>query len=151
LKTAEAVSDALLARCAPITVANGYETDMGLRHFRGARRVDETMLPCTVLIEGDEDPSRVGTRTSIKTRRKFALLAYVPCDAQNPNVAAHAAIRDMKRAIFTLNGAADWTLGGQVRDVVYLGSEIAARADGQKFVVAAVEVELEYVEDLALP
>jgi hypothetical protein len=83
--------------------------------------------------------------------QEYILFAYVPCDPRNPNDAAHAAIRDMKRAIFRTAGAADTRLGGKVHRVRYLGRDIGPRADGAGVVLAAIEVEGQYAEDLANP
>ena len=149
--TAEAISDAIVSRLETRTKALGAETDLGLKVYRGRRHVDDTMLPCCVLIEGDDLPSRESRRTEYKLDQRYVVFAYVPCDANDPNIAAHAAIRDLKRAIFTSAGKPDFRLGGLVRDVEYLGRDIGPRGDGAAFVLAAIEVAVEYVEDLASP
>ena len=51
---ASEISAELFARMQGITVANGAETDTGLRVYRGRRNVDETQVPCAVVIEGND-------------------------------------------------------------------------------------------------
>lgn len=149
---AEAIGDEIVRRLKLITVAQGAETGIGISVFKGVRRVDDSMLPCAVLVEGDDMPSRahqVGTNYRIEQR--YALLAYLPCDPKNPNVAAHAAIRDMKRVVFAKGGELKATFGDKVQKVTYLGRDIGARSDGLAFVVAAIEIQVDYSEDLAVP
>lgn len=151
LQRAEDIGTELSTRLAACTKALGAETDLGLKVYRGRRHVDDTMLPCAVVIEGDDAPARGNVKTQVKLDQRYVLFAYVPCDPDNPNDAAHAAIRDMKRALFKTNGVPDNRLGGKVRDLEYLGRDIGPRSDGSAFVLAAIEVGVEYVEDLANP
>ena len=103
---ASEISAELFARMQGITVANGAETDTGLRVYRGRRNVDETQVPCAVVIEGNDTPrDRPGRLPAVSITQRFVLAAYVPCDADNPNDAAHAAVRDIKRAIFKDGGS----------------------------------------------
>lgn len=153
LMKAEDIGLELKARLERRTIAAGAETNLGAAVYLGAMKVDPEMVPCSVVIEGDDIPSRESrVRTAVKLNQRYALLAFVPCDPLNPNVAAHAAIRDLKRAIFTdAAGAPDWWLGRRVAAVNYIGRDIAPRADGLNFVLAAIEIEVEYAEDLANP
>ena len=41
---------------AGISKADGYETDIGLRVFRGKRKIDDSHIPCAVIIEGEDKP-----------------------------------------------------------------------------------------------
>jgi hypothetical protein len=151
LQSAGAIAAALTTRLQACTVALGAETNLGVKVFRGRRIPSDDLIPCTVLIEGEDTPDikNVGTKADIEQR--YVVYAYVPCDPDQPNDAAHAAIRDIKRALFRLNGKPDVNLGGQVRRVRYVGRDIGPRADGERFVVAAVEFVVEFVEDLSAP
>lgn len=152
LHTADEIGTELSARLATRTVAQGAETDLGAKVYRGRRRIDDTMIPCAVVIEGDDVPARGGNvKTDYKLDQRYVLFSYVACDPDNPNDAAHAAIRDMKRALFNTNGQPDTKLGGKVRDIVYLGRDIGPRSDGAAFVLAAIEIGVEYVENVAAP
>lgn len=131
-----------------IRVANGYETDIGTKVFRGKLRHDQDLVPYTVLVEGEDSPDDQGV-DEILTRQEYAVGAYVACDADNPNDAAHAAIRDIRRAIFTRGeGPARKRLGNRVREVKYLGKDIGPRADGVPIVFAIVHFEITFVESL---
>lgn len=148
---AEDIGTEIQARLETRTIAQGAETNLGVKVYRGRRHVDDTMIPCAVIIEGDDLPARGNVRTSVQLDQRYVLFAYVPCDPDHPNDAAHAAIRDMKRALFSTAGAPDVKLGGKVRELEYLGRDIGPRADGAAFVLAAIEVGVEYVENLANP
>lgn len=77
---ASEISAELFARMQGITVANGAETDTGLRVYRGRRNVDETQVPCAVVIEGNDTPrDRPGRLPSVSITQRFVLAAYVPC------------------------------------------------------------------------
>lgn len=147
--SASEVAAALSARLAAILTANGCETNIGARVYQGRRAVDESVIPCAVLIEGNDTPTQQpGLRmTSVSIVQRFVAVAYVACDPDNPNTAAHAAIRDIKRAFF----AGEPILKGQVRKLTYRGRDIGPRADGAPFVYVQVDLDVEYVEDLANP
>lgn len=149
--TAAEVAAEVLQRIETCTIAQGAETDLGRKVYHGRRTVDKTLVPCSTLIEGDDLPSEGNGRTDYLIEQRFAVLAYVDCDDANPNLAGHAAVRDIKRALFRTGGKADHTLGGKAKRVGYLGRQIAARADGERFILVVVEFKVEYVENVASP
>ena len=152
IESAEGVASEILSRLAGVTVALGYETDVGASVFAGRKRIDDDQIPCVVLIEGGDVPSRSGpSRTSHKVVQHYVLQAYLACDPNAPNTAAHKAIRDLKRAIFRTAGKPDPTWNGKVSEVRYLGRDIGPRSDGSAFVVAVIEIEIDFVEDVANP
>ncbi len=151
LQSAGDIAAELKARLQTRTVAQGAETDIGTRVLLGKRSVDKSQIPCVVVIEGDDMPEPGNARTKYQIEQRYALLAYLPCDIDNPNTAAHAAIRDMKRAVFTTDGEADNRLADRVKKIEYLGRDIGPRADGEAFVLAIIEVAVTYVEDVATP
>ena len=131
-----------------ITVSNGYETDIGLRVFRGKLKHDEDLVPYSTLIEGEDRPTEQGLN-EVVNQQQYAVGAYVACDPDNPNDAAHAAIRDIRRAIFKRgDGPARARLGNRVKEVRYLGKDIGPRADGRAIVFAVVHFEVTFVESL---
>lgn len=151
LHRAEDVAAEIKARIEACTVAQGAETNVGAKVYQGRRRIDDDMIPCLSLIEADDAPARTRVRDEYEIAQRYVLFAYVPCDPNNPNIAAHAAIRDMKRALFNTEGKGDARFGGKVVSVDYIGRDIGPRADGAAFVVAAVEVVVTYVERLSAP
>ena len=133
-------------------VANGYETDMGARLFRGRRHVDDEMIPCVAIHEGDDTVRDGPTRSGdVSLAQEYTIFGYLACDPDQPNTAAHALLRDMKRAVFRTAGVADARWGGAVRKVTYVGRSIGPRADGAAFVLAAIRIQVEYVESLVQP
>lgn len=155
LTSAEAVAGEILARLGAVLVANGYETNLGTKVFAGRRSVDPSMLPCATLIEADDEITdltnlRLGTPQA-EIRQHYVMYAYLDCDPDHPNITAHKAIRDFKRAIFNTNGSPDATFGRKVREIKYLGRDISPRADGSATVVAAIEITVQFVESLSAP
>jgi len=146
---AEDIAKLIEARMQQITLAGGYETDIGTRVLRGARKVDDSWVPCSVLIEGNDDPVQGESLKSpvAKIKQSYVLGGYTQCDPQNPNDAAHKIIRDLKRAMFA-DGA---TLGGKVAKIEYKGRDIGPRTDGVAIVFAIIEVVVTYVENLSEP
>lgn len=149
--SAEAVATEIVQRLGGIAVASGCETGIGAKVYQGLRRIDDEMIPCCVVIEGDDSPGQFQLNGDLQIEQKYVLYAYLECDPLNPNVKAHAAIRDMKRALFLTDGKPDKRWARRVVEVKYLGRDIGPRTDGAKFVLAAIEVAVDYVENLANP
>lgn len=129
-----------------------YLTNIGAAVYQGKVGVDDDMPPCISIREGDDHVESTPGRSALwQIAQKYALVSYGPCDPDDPNVAAHRQIKDMKRAIFSTNGKPDAKFGGKVQEVHYLGRTIGPRADGKPIVMAIVDIEVVYVESLALP
>lgn len=144
LRTSRAIGHALTGILARIKTSDGFETDIGARVFRGRTNIAENLVPCAVLIEGnDRVIDRPGRLTQVAVDQTYVIAAYLPCDPNNPNDAAHEAIADIKRAIFS---DADFTRS--VVRVSYKGKDIGARADGRPIVFATVEIDVTFVEEL---
>lgn len=151
LQSAGDVSAEVSTRLETCRTAQGSETELGRLVLRGRRVPDDTMIPCCVLIEGDDQPDQNVVGTKINNEQRYMAFAFVPCDPDHPNDAANAAIRDMKKALWRTDGKPDPRWGNRVRRVVYKGRDIGPRSDGAKFVCAAIEFVVEFVEDLANP
>lgn len=139
---------------AEITTANGYETDIGARVFRGRLKIDPTHVPCAVLIEGEDRPGDQQQRTSLKITQDYVLGGYVQCDPDHPNDAAHAVLRDIKKALFRRRSGdviEQQNFDGRVKAVRYVGRDIGPRADGEAIVFAVVHIEVDYAETLTPP
>ncbi len=138
-----------------ISKANGYETDIGAQVFRGKRKIDDTHIPCAVIIEGEDKPGGTQGAASQQITQSYVLGGYAECDADNPNDAAHKIIADIKKAVFTLTdptkaetitGTA--TFGGRVKLVTYVGRDIGPRTDGMPIVFAVVHIDVIFTEQL---
>jgi hypothetical protein len=145
----EDISDEIETRLGRITVALGAETNIGARVLLGRRHIDDDKVPCVVIVEGIDsailhDGKR---RATSETKKRYVLVGYDKCEADHPNRKGHAIVRDLKRAIFR-DGR---TLGDQVKEVQYIGSDIGPRKDGVGIVMATVEISVEFLEDLANP
>lgn len=148
---------AISAKLATITEASdaGYQTNIGSRVMRGRKRIDNTHLPCAVLVERDDKPEHKGG-TNIKIVQPYIIEGHARCDADNPNDMGHKIIADIKKAIFTDKVFLDdrlvfGPLGARAFTITYVGRSIAPREDGIDVVSAAVEIAVEYVEQLSNP
>lgn len=145
------VASEIVRRVGLITVAQGAETDIGLNVHQGKRKLPaDGEVPCAILIEGDDSVDDTAGRTKtalIKVTQAYIIDGFSVCDPDNPNVAAHAMIRDIKRVLF----ADGRTFGDTVAEVKYLGRDIGPRPDGVALVQARVMIEVSFAEDLANP
>lgn len=148
LNKASDIAALLKTRMQAITIANGYNTDIGTRVLMGRRKIDASHVPCVVIIEGDDEPTReADSRMEIPVDLDFVFSAYVLCDPDHPNDAAHLAIKDIKRALWDRN-----TMGGNLgRKVVsfkYRGKNIGPAANGEDSVAVLVYAQVRYAEAL---
>lgn len=147
-QTSEEIALLIADRLGDISVANDYETDIGLKVFRGKRAVMDEQVPCCVLIEGADNVEQGAGRLPVaKITQQYILGGYNTCDVDNPNDAAHEIIRDLKKAIFI----GDVTLGGKVSKIEYKGRDIGPRTDGTPIVFALIEISVTYIENLTAP
>ena len=51
---AKKVEQAFAARLSLILTGSGFRTDIGLRVFRGRRKIDPDQIPCVVIVGGDD-------------------------------------------------------------------------------------------------
>lgn len=146
MSVASEISDLLAARLAQIMIANGYQTDIGAKVMLGRRRLDESHIPCAILVEGDDTP-KSEQRDRVLLEVVYMLEGHAACDPDNPNVTAHKIVSDLKKAIW-----ADSAISGpNVKNLRYLGRQIQPREDGQATVAAGIEISLEFAEQLSSP
>lgn len=140
-----------------ITVANGYETDIGIKVFRGKRKVDDRSVPCGVLLEGDDAPGGTQGDGGQVVTQSYVLGGYAPCDPDHPNDTAHKIISDLKKAVFqrvdltkveSIQGTT--TFGGRVKNVVYAGRNIGPMAESSAVVFGVIHIDVTFVERLHL-
>lgn len=144
----DAIGAAFKVALQTVTVAQGAETDLGATVHRGRRSIEPDQMPCCVLVEGGSEPlERRPGRASAQyvMQAEYAAHAYVPCDPDDPNVAGHAAIRDLLRALFR-----DTTLGGRLKDLTFVATDILPHVHGQGFVLVIVEFRATFHTVLSL-
>lgn len=145
---AEQIGKEISSRLATIKIADGFETDLGTKVWRGRRKIPaDDELPVAIITEGDDTPGDKAGRHTQQIMQTFVIDGFDACDPDNPNDKAHAMIRDIKKVIFGDGGQ----FGGKVRSVSYLGRDIGPRPDGAGFVQARILIEVEYAEDLSKP
>ena len=150
-KKASDIAGHLSGLLSEIKTVDGYNTDIGLSVYRGRRKIDDDMVPCSVLIEGDDSPGENTGREEIKITQSYVLGGYVTCNPDQPNDAAHLVIKDIKKALFRKRTLTNGSLNfdGRVRSVKYRGRDIGPRADGKAVVFAVVFIDVEFAETLA--
>lgn len=158
LKRSSDISRRLSEILSTITVANGYQTDIGTRVFRGKWKHDEDAVPYSVVFEGEDDvPPGHSNIRDVAVRQEFILAGYVECDPDDPNDAADAVIADIKRAVFTSDlvpappAAGNRGIGvGRVKQVSYMGKKVGPRSDGAEraYVFGVVQISILFAEDL---
>lgn len=152
MSIANDIAQAIASRLANISITNGYQTDLNHKVLRGRRRLNQPDLPCAVLIERDDKPSgQSGQRDpSAKIKQPYVIEGHAACDPDNPNDVGHQIIADLKRAIWS-GGPLVYGAAQKVITVTYEGKSIAPREDGIVGVAAAIEISVEFVEQLANP
>lgn len=143
LNKASEVAELLTQKLTEITKANGYLTDIGVAVRRGKRNVEDEEAPCSVLVEGEDRVVDSGP-TQVTVDCDYAAVAYMPCDPDNPNDAAHKAIKDIKRVLF----GGGPRLDNRVKAITYKGRDIGPRADGKPLVMAVVHFTIRFAETL---
>lgn len=155
MSKANDIAAAVATRLQGIAVASGFATDAGLYVHRGKLGLDADHLPAITVIEPEDniETQRIDDRTAwdgpIDTNVLLPIIieATGPCDADDPNVAGHALVADIKRAVFR----GDLTWGGRATHTRYIGRTIAPRQDGTSLVTVTVQIHIGCVEDLATP
>lgn len=132
-----------------VTVVNGFRTDIGRVVYRGRRNIEGGAdTPCAVLIEGLDTVQDTNPSAALIVQ-EYAVSAYLPCDPDNPNDAAHDAIHDIKRALFTVQRPSNTpNFEGRVKKVEYKGKQIGTRSDGEAIVQAVVNFDVTFAEAL---
>ena len=99
LNTAEQIALELSARVGEISIANGYNTDIGIKNYRGRLKIDQDDIPCCVVVEGADTIGKSTGLQNIQVFQEYVLGGYAFCDPDNPNDTAHKIIKDLKRAV----------------------------------------------------
>ncbi|MDX9717243.1 MAG: hypothetical protein RBT67_07710 [Thauera sp.] len=149
---AAAIAAAIAARLATITRANGYHTNAGLHVWRGRTAIDADELPSITLFEQEDqvEDQRITTATDPTAIDAHLLLPFVVeasthCDPDHPNLAGHALVADIKRAIFS----GDLTWGSLASHTRYIGRTLGPREGGADIVTVTVQIRIGYTENLA--
>lgn len=138
------LAEALLARLATITHANGYATDAGLNVFDGATGVPADRLPFLVLAESEEGVGSQKTAAGdgpddVSVSLPMSIEGRIACNPEHPNTAARVLCADIRRALFGPGSVVSLT-GGTVR-LRYAGRVIDRREPGTADVGVTVKFE----------
>lgn len=139
---------ALTTKLETILIANGFETDIGARVFRGKASINIEHLPCIVLVEEHDNVIEV-KQTQAVVEQHYVIEGHAECDPDYPNDTAHLILADLKRAVFS----GDRTFGNAVKPsgLKYVTRAIGIREDGSKICAASIEISMLFVEDMLNP
>lgn len=135
-----------------ITKANGYQTDIGLRVYRGRVTTTLSSVPFVVLKEG-KDSVADSKVTEVVLRQPYIIEGVSACEMDNPNDVGHQILADIKKALFsgTLEKGSKFRFGTVACELEYKGRFIAQREEGSAVVTTTVVIECKYPEDLTNP
>lgn len=155
---ASRIAQVLTARLSLIQVANGYETDAGLRVYRGrvimsADDMEPGPLVVIYPVQGAPTETPVeGMETRVRNELRLSVLGMaVPGDMDHPLDMAFQLIGDIKRALFqSIAPLVD--AGERISEPPeYTGSRVALPEPGEQTVVAGVDVMIRYFEQRGNP
>ena len=136
----ERIISAIVSRLAAITIANGYNTDMGNSVFRVQHKLDPGDLPaCVVWPRTEEADRNYGKQICVMPVRIEGLavcISYTPLD--NFSVVSEKILGDMIRCI--CGGTLAQVTGGLADDVKYTGGGTDEYPDAGETTVGASAV-----------
>lgn len=143
ISKADAIAGLLVQRMKQIRVVNGFNTDAGMTVYRGRIALDESKFPCVTLFEDEEFVlEQKNHDISCVVSAPFVTEGHCLCDPDNPNVAGHALVADIQKALFK----DDVRLGELlIQPLMYAGRVINGRPDGQNFVTVQVKFSARFV------
>jgi hypothetical protein len=145
-----------IARAAGITVANGYNTDIGKTVLRARKKVDPDELPVTVIWPLPEKATaEYGQQNCTMTMRVEGIASF---GAINPSVLAEKILGDLKKCFLAPENLLDSPPSGWSRSpdyidgIVYTGGGTDDYPDDDKITIgAAVEFNVTYHTNLNDP
>jgi len=142
------IVDAVAARLAAITIANGYNTNIGRAVLRDRLEPGLEEMPCVLVVLGERSAAETKTEAA-RVDMLITVLAYEQRDNDSEAQGADL-LADIQRAVET----GDMTLGGLVRDqygLTWQGDEIFMPEAGQNAVGARVVYSAPHVRKLGDP
>ena len=137
---------------AGITKLNGYQTDIGLRVYRGRVTTTLSSVPFVVLKEG-QDSVKASRPQEVVIRQPYVIEGVSEGAIDNPNDVGHQMLADIKKALFSgpLEKGSKSRFGTVECELEYKGRFIAQREEGSAIVTTTVAIECMYPEDLTKP
>lgn len=145
-----------LARAAGITVANGYNTDIGANVLRARKKVDPDEVPVAVVIPGAEKATaKYGELSCVMTMRVEGIVDF---GASDPSVVSEQILGDLKKCFLAPENKLTSPVSGWSRSPDYIdsigytgGGTEEYPDDGQVTVGAYVSFEVSYTTKLNDP
>ena len=137
----ERIISAIVNRCSVITVANGYNTDIGGNVLRAKVTLGKDEPPAAVVFPEPEESSRKYGKQHCVMPVRVEGTAYYGSD--NPSVAAERILGDLIKCI--CGGTLSDVTGGLADDVEYTGGGTDEYPDaGEKLIGASAVFNIKY-------
>lgn len=137
----------LTTQLAQIRKSNGFHTDIGANVMRGRKKIDDSRVPCCVIIEADDEPGDADLRMEVRITQRYVIGGYDHCDPDNPNDTAHLIVKDIKKVLWARDTHGP-NLGKRVKSMKYEGRDFGPRIDGEPIVFAVVHATATFAETL---
>lgn len=148
----------ILALLQTISVANGFNFDMGTNATWGKITNTADNLPCIFLLDGDctnhddsdDTPNLPGKSRpmNVQVRKRVQVEAHVPCDVNQPNLAGHLALQDLKAALFI--GDRMFSTSA-IKSTKWVSDTFGRREDGTKVLPVMMQFDVTYPANQAAP
>ena len=98
----ERIIKAIETRMATITIANGYNTEIGKNVFRAIPKIDPSQLPACDIFPLTETTERIGGGNYLCTM-SLNIVAIAKTESQNPSVLSEQILGDIRMALAGLS------------------------------------------------
>ena len=102
----ERIIKAIETRMATITIANGYNTEIGKNVFRAIPKIDPSQLPACDIFPLTETTERIGGGNYLCTMA-LNIVAIAKTESQNPSVLSEQILGDIRMALAGLSFSSD--------------------------------------------
>lgn len=159
----EIVIKDFIARLGVISIANGYNTDIGKTVLRARKKIDPTECPCSDVFPGTEKPEK------LYSKRQCTMIMHIegivelqetgsPAALENASVVSEMILGDLKKCILAPENELTSPVSGWSRSPDYIsginytgGGANEYPDEGEKMAGAFADFEVVYFEKLNDP
>lgn len=145
---AKRIVQTLATRLGVVQVANGYNTDAGLRVFRGRRSFDASTvtLPVLSVWNPESEPDEMYHAERLDMTASVVVEGFAVADVNAPNDTAQDLLGDIKQALFLHETTADQTVNGLAVQIRFRGEVTQVPEEGATVVSVLVRADVFYPE-----
>lgn len=141
----EMIVQAVQSRLETIATLQGYDYDLSGRVYRAQKTVDEDLLPCAVVWDGQERSERLHG----STRQTMTVTVELHDDVatENQSILANRMLANIRRAVETR----DAVLANLTEGIEYEGSDIKYPETGVKAIGVMAQYSITYLTKRGSP